>query len=191
MKELEEYIQKGEVIAPDIVKVDHFLNHQINIKLLKKIGEAFKERFHDVSIDKIVTMETSGIAVAAIVSLYFDDVPVVYIKKEKSAITSKNMLEEKVHSFTKNKDYIACLDGRYIQKGERILLIDDFLANGAALKGMISLVEKAGGTCVGAGIVIEKAFMDGRKPFEEKGYRIEALARIESVEEGIVKFKKG
>ena len=191
MRELEEFIQSGEVIAPDIVKIDHFLNHQINIKLLKKMGEAFKQRFQDVTVEKIVTMETSGIAVAVIASLYFDDVPVVYIKKEKSAITSDHMLETPVHSFTKNKDYISCLDGRYIKKGEHVLLIDDFLANGAALKGMISLVEEAGGIVNGVGIVVEKAFMNGRKPFEEKGYRIESLARIESVEEGVVTFKKG
>ncbi|GAA0072047.1 xanthine phosphoribosyltransferase [Clostridium sardiniense] len=181
--------QDGKVREGNILKVDSFLNHQMDIKLLNEIGKEFKRRFKDEKIDKILTIEASGIGIAAIVAQYFDYVPVVFAKKTESLNLDKELYEVKVHSFTKNKEYSVRVGKRFLNKGENILVIDDFLAKGCASKGLIELVNQAGANLVGIGIVIEKGFQEGRSVLESLGAKVESLAIIESITDGEIKFK--
>lgn len=181
--------QDGRVREGNILKVDSFLNHQMDIKLLNEIGKEFKRRFEDEKIDKILTIEASGIGIAAIVAQYFDYVPVVFAKKTESLNLDKELYEVKVHSFTKNKEYSVRVGKRFLNKGENILVIDDFLAKGCASKGLIELVNQAEANLAGIGIVIEKGFQEGRSVLESLGARVESLAIIDSIDNGEVKFK--
>ena len=176
MKLLEErIIADGKVIGDDILKVDMFLNHQIDVHLLQEIGKEFKRRFDGCNINKILTIEASGIGIACITAQYFS-VPVVFAKKGAHKNVGSNVYSSVVHSFTKGTDSNVTVSKDYINKGDKILIIDDFLANGAELEGV--------------GIAIEKGFQPGRKVLEEKGARVESLAIIEKMGNGTITFKE-
>lgn len=182
-------LNQGTVIGNEILKVDSFLNHQIDIKLLNEIGGEFKERFANNEITKILTVEASGIGIACIVAQYFNNVPVVFAKKHESTTMDNNAYEADVFSFTKNKNYKVRTSKKYINKEDKILIIDDFLANGNAALGLIKIVRQAEASVVGVGIVIEKAFQKGRKAIEKEGVKVESLAIIKSLKDNKVIFK--
>lgn len=190
MKMLKEKILKdGEVIGNDILKVDSFLNHQLDIALFNEMGKEFKRRFSASKITKILTIEASGIAIASIAAQYFNNVPVVFAKKYSGSNMDNENYEAEVFSFTKNKLYKIKVSKKYISSEDKVLIIDDFLANGGAVLGLSSIVRQAGAEVIGAGIAIEKAFQEGRKLIEENGIRVESLAIIESMESGNINFK--
>lgn len=187
MKLLEDRIEKdGVVKGTDILKVDSFLNHQIDVRLLREMGKEFKKLFSDSEVNKILTIESSGIAIACMVALEFD-VPVVFAKKGKS-LNIDEVYTEKVESFTHSKVYDVMVDKKYLGKDDRVLIIDDFLANGKALIGLAKIIQKSGATLVGAGIAVEKGFQPGGKLIRESGIRVESLAIVDSMSEkdGIV-----
>ena len=187
MKELEERIaQQGTVKPGNVLKVDSFLNHQIDVALFNEMGKEFQQRFADQKITKILTVEASGIAVACIAAQYFGNVPVVFAKKQESSNLSSDVYASNVFSFTKNKNYLVRVDKKYLSADDRVLIIDDFLANGNAALGLIDLVQQAGAAVAGVGIVIEKGFQNGRQLLEEKGYRVESLAIVKEIREGSV-----
>ncbi len=187
MKALEEKILRdGHVAKGDILKVDSFLNHQIDVKFMNEIGKEFKRLYADKQVDKILTIEASGIGIACITAQYFD-VPVVFAKKTKTKNIYGDVYTSKVESFTHGTTYDIILSKEFLKKGEKVLIIDDFLAKGNALVGLINLVNAANAEIVGAGIVIEKAFQDGGKRIrEDYGVHVESLARIKSMS-----FEKG
>lgn len=190
LKLLEErIIADGKVIGDDILKVDMFLNHQIDVNLLQEIGKEFKRRFDGCNINKILTIEASGIGIACITAQYFS-VPVVFAKKGAHKNVGDNVYSTVVHSFTKGTDSLVAVSKDYIKKGDRILIIDDFLANGAAVSGLIDIIKQAGAELEGVGIAIEKGFQPGRKVLEEKGARVESLAIIEKMGNGSITFKE-
>ena len=159
----EKILTEGRISGNDILKVDSFLNHQLDVAFLNEIGKEFSKRFEGKKIDKILTIEASGIAIASIASQHFGNVPVVFAKKVESKNLDKDVYESEVYSFTKAKNYTIRVLKRYLNKGENILVLDDFLANGRAAIGLNELVEKAQANLVGVGIVIEKGFQDGAK----------------------------
>ncbi|HLR35123.1 MAG TPA: xanthine phosphoribosyltransferase [Tissierellales bacterium] len=181
-------LNEGRIEEGNVLKVDSFLNHQLDIDFLNEIGKEFKKRFSNEEITKIVTIETSGIAIATIAAQYFK-VPVVYARKTMSKNLGKNLYVSEVYSYTKEENYKIRISKRYINKNDKILLIDDFLANGNALSGAIDIIEKADATLVGAGIVIEKGFQQGGKKLRDKGVKLVSLAIIESLEAGKIVFK--
>lgn len=190
LKLLEErIIADGKVIGDDILKVDMFLNHQIDVHLLQEIGKEFKRRFDGCNINKILTIEASGIGIACITAQYFS-VPVVFAKKGAHKNVGSNVYSSVVHSFTKGTDSLVTVSKDYINKGDKILIIDDFLANGAAVSGLIDIINQAGAELEGVGIAIEKGFQPGRKVLEEKGARVESLAIIEKMGNGTITFKE-
>ena len=190
MKLLEERIIKdGTIIGNDILKVDNFLNHQLDIKLFNEMGKEFKRLFQSEEITKILTIEASGIAIASIAAQYFD-VPVVFAKKYAGRNMDNDNYEAEVFSFTKNTMYKIRVSKKYINKEDKVLIIDDFLANGRALLGLSSIVKQAGAKVSGAGIAIEKAFQNGRAEVEKEGIIVHSLAIIEKMEAGQVYFKK-
>ncbi|MDO4415542.1 MAG: xanthine phosphoribosyltransferase [Erysipelotrichaceae bacterium] len=187
MKLLEERIAKdGRVIGTEILKVDSFLNHQIDVNLLDEIGKELFRLFKDRHITKVITIEASGIAIAVSAARYFN-VPCVFAKKARSLNIGKDVYRSKVHSFTYDNDYDITMSQSYLNSDDTVLIVDDFLANGAALKGMISICEQASASIGGIGICIEKGFQPGGDEIRSKGYPLESLAIIESMsEEGIV-----
>lgn len=191
MKLLEDYIlAHGEVLQKDVLKVDAFLNHQIQPKLMMELAKDFYEHFKEAHITKIVTIETSGIAPSLFLG-YLLDVPVVYLKKNPSKLTrSEDVYETKIHSFTKNRDYQIICSKKYLSEEDRVLFVDDFMANGEACLGCIHILQKAKATLCGIAIVIEKAFQEGRKRVESLGYEVYAQARIRSLENGSIQFMK-
>lgn len=189
MKLLEEKIlNEGRVVDKDILKVDNFLNHQIDINFLNEVGKEFKEIFKDKKIDKILTIEASGIAIACMTAGYFN-VPVVFAKKTESKNLDKDTYESEVYSFTKGKSYKIKVSKRYVENGENILILDDFLANGRAVLGLKDIVGQAGANLVGVGIVIEKGFQEGGEVLRNMGINLKSLAIIDSMEEGRVEFR--
>ncbi|MGL5417729.1 MAG: xanthine phosphoribosyltransferase [Clostridium sp.] len=188
MKKLQSKIlEEGRALSENILKVDSFLNHGVDAKLMEAIGEEFKEYFKDKGITKIFTIESSGIAPTVMTALKMN-LPMVTLKKQTSKILNGEVYQTTVHSFTKGLDYELTLSKKYIDKEDKILIIDDFLANGEAALGAIRLVEEAGATVSGIGIVIEKSFQPGRKLLEDKGYDIYSLARIKRLSEGVIEF---
>lgn len=179
----------GHAIGSNILKVDSFLNHQIDVKLLDEIGKVFYERFKEDRITKILTIEASGIALAVITAQYFDNIPVVFAKKTESLNLDKDLYTSEVYSFTKNKSYKIMVSKKYINSTDRILIIDDFLANGKAILGLKEIIDQANATLAGAGIVIEKGFQEGGDIIRDMGIKIESLAIIDSIEDGVVTFK--
>ena len=179
--------EKARVINEDVLKVDSFINHQVDSKLMKEIGIEFFNHFKDCNISKIFTIESSGIAPAIMTSYEFD-VPMVILKKQTSNTLNDNFYQTKVKSFTKNTIYNLTLSKEYISKDDKILIIDDFLANGEAAKGTIRLIEDAGAKVAGIGIVIEKTFQPGRKILDELGYNVYSLARIKSLKNNKIEF---
>lgn len=183
MKLLEERIRKDGVVKEgNVLKVDGFLNHQMDISLFKEIGKEFKRRFADAEINKILTIEASGIGIACVVAEYFD-VPVVFAKKNKTKNIAGDVWTSRVESFTHGRVFDIMVSKNYLGKGDKVLLIDDFLANGKALEGLAELVEESGAELVGAGIVIEKGFQRGGDAIREKGIRLESLAIVESMDD--------
>ncbi|EOW9526576.1 xanthine phosphoribosyltransferase [Bacillus cytotoxicus] len=188
MKVLQEKIlSEGKVLSGDVLKVDAFLNHQIDPVLMQEIGKEFAKRFQEENITKIVTIESSGIAPAVMAALELG-VKVIFARKRKSLTLQDNMYVANVYSFTKQETNEISLSKKHIHEDDRVLIIDDFLANGQAALGLMSLVEQAGASVSGIGIVIEKAFQDGGKKLRERGVRVESLAEIASLEDGTVTF---
>ena len=172
----------GVVKAGNVLKVDRFLNHQMDIGLFREIGKEFKRRFADTEINKILTIEASGIGIACIVAEYFD-VPVVFAKKTKTKNIAGDVYTTKVESFTHGTVYDIIVSKEFLGAGDKVLVIDDFLANGKALEGLTSLIKDSGAELSGAGIVIEKGFQDGGKRIREKGIRLESLAIVDSMDD--------
>ena len=181
MKLLQEKICRDGVVKPgNILKVDSFLNHQLDVLFLDKIGEEFYRRFKDENITKILTIEASGIAIASLTGLHFK-VPVVFAKKSKSINLDGEMYVTNVESFTHKNVNNVIVAKKFLNPQDRILILDDFLATGNALVGLISLVEESGASVAGIGIAIEKGFQDGGKRIRDAGYRLESLAIIDSM----------
>lgn len=185
----EKIVKDGEIIMPNVLKVDSFLNHQIDSQFCKALAQEFKRRYQDKKITKILTIEASGIALALAVAFEFGDVPVVFAKKGTTKTVNQDIYSAPVHSFTKNTDYIACIKKQYLKKEDRVLIIDDFLANGQAMLGLLEICKQANAMVEGIGIVIEKGFQDGRQLIEERGYRVESLAIIKEFRDGQIIFK--
>ena len=184
MELLKERIRRdGKVKGTDVLKVDSFLNHQMDVELFAEIGKEFKRRFAGCEINKILTIEASGIGIACVVAQYFH-CPVIFAKKTQTKNIAGEVYTSKVESFTHGRVYDIIVAKEFLGPGDKVLLIDDFLANGAALEGLAQLVKDAGAELVGAGIVIEKAFQPGGDRLRAKGLRIEALARVQSMNEG-------
>lgn len=181
-------INDGTIRGEDVIKVDSFLNHQIDIELLNAIGKEFKERFKNKNIDKILTIEASGIAIAVIAAQYFN-VPVLFAKKTESKNLDVDTYESSVYSYTKDKTYTIRVSKRYFNDGENILIIDDFLANGKACEGLIDIINKAKCKVAGVGIVIEKGFQNGGENIRNQGIKLESLAIVETIENGNIRFR--
>jgi xanthine phosphoribosyltransferase len=189
MRLLEERIQKdGIVLSEQVLKVDSFLNHQIDPSLMLEIGKEFARLFKDEDITKIVTIESSGIAPAVMAGLELK-VPVVFARKRKSLTMTDGLLTSSVHSFTKNETNEISIAQKFLNSNDKVLVIDDFLANGQAALGLIEIVQSSGASVAGLGIVIEKSFQDGAKLLKQQGIRVESLARIASLANGEVAFK--
>lgn len=191
MQLLKDRIRKdGKIKAGNVLKVDSFLNHQMDTDLFQEIGKEFKRRFADVEINKILTIEASGIGIACVVAQSFH-VPVVFAKKTKTKNIAGDVYTSKVESFTHGRVYDIIVSKEFLGKGDKVLLIDDFLANGKALEGLAALVEDSGAELVGAGIVIEKGFQVGGDIIRSKGIRLESLAIVESMDEetGTIVFR--
>lgn len=180
--------QDGKCLEGGILKVDSFINHQIDPTLLQSMSIEFVRRFANKEINKILTIEASGIAPAVMVGFLLN-VPVVFAKKKKPS-TMENMLITEVFSFTKNKSYTVCVSKDYLHEGDKVLFIDDFLANGNAAKGIIELVEKANATLSGMGFLVEKSFQHGGDYLREKGYQVESLSIIDSLDNCKITFKE-
>ena len=189
MELLEQRIrQDGKVKGTSILKVDSFLNHQMDIELFSQMGQEFFRLFGDCGVNKILTIEASGIGMACVTAQYFH-CPVVFAKKSMSSNISDHVYSAPVKSFTHGNQYNAIVSKEYLHPEDRILVIDDFLAMGEALRGLFSLVQQSGATLIGAGIAVEKAFQPGGAQLRSEGYRIESLARVASMsEEGGVVF---
>ena len=191
MNFLEERIQKDGIVKPgNVLKVDSFLNHQMDVPLIEEIAREFKRRFGHKKIDKVLTIEASGIGIAILVAREFG-VPMVFAKKTKSINLDGEMYVAEVESFTHKNTNMVIVSKKYLQEGESVLVIDDFLANGCALQGLISIVESADAIVAGCGIVIEKGFQDGGYRIRNLGYHLESLAIIESMdaETGTITFR--
>lgn len=191
MQLLKDRIRKdGKIKSGDVLKVDSFLNHQMDIKLFVEIGKEFKRRFADEEVNKILTIEASGIGIACIVAQYFD-VPVVFAKKSKTKNIAGDVYTTQVESFTHGRTYDVMVSKEFIGAGDKVLLIDDFLANGKALEGLAAIVKDSGAELIGAGIVIEKGFQPGGDRLRSEGIRVESLAIVESMDEtaGTIYFR--
>lgn len=192
MNFLEERIAKDGVVKPgNVLKVDSFLNHQMDIELFNQMGVEFKQRFAGKPINKILTIEASGIGIACIVAQHFN-VPVVFAKKSKSINIEGEMYVAEVESFTHRCKNQVIVSQKFLGPDDHVLIIDDFLANGCALQGLIQIVQSAGGTVEGIGIAIEKGFQAGGRMIRNLGYQLESLAIVESMdaENGTIQFRE-
>ena len=189
MKLLEERIRKdGQVRPGNILKVDSFLNHQLDVELLEQLGKAFYEEFKDKGITRILTIEASGIALACLAAQYFK-VPVVFAKKAKSKNLDGELYTSTVHSFTYGKDFTVTLAKKFLSKEDTVLLIDDFLAVGKAMRGLIDICNQAEANIAGIGVAIEKGFQSGGRELREAGYEVYSLAIVdEMTDEGDLRF---
>jgi xanthine phosphoribosyltransferase len=189
MELLKERIRRdGRVKDGHIIKVDGFLNHQIDIGLLDEIGKEFKRRFNGEKITKIITIEASGIAIACIAAKYFE-VPLVFAKKSESKNIDGDVYRTTVTSYTRGRDYTVILEKRYLTSDDRILIIDDILATGKAQQGLLDISRQAGAAVAGIGIVIEKGFQGGGDKLREAGYNVQSLAIIDSLENQTIQFR--
>lgn len=191
MEELKARIRRdGKIKSGNVLKVDSFLNHQMDVNLFTKIGQEFKRRFAGEEINKILTIEASGIGIACITAQQFG-IPVVFAKKTQTKNIAGEVYTTKVESFTHGRVYDIIVSKEFLGRGDKVLLIDDFLANGKALEGLARLVEDSGARLIGAGIVIEKGFQPGGAMLRERGIRVESLAVIDSMDEttGTIRFR--
>ena len=183
MKKLEERIRRdGTIRGTEVLKVDRFLNHQMDIALINEIGQEFYRIFQGNNVTKILTIEASGIGIACLTAQFFQ-VPVIFAKKNKTKNIAGDVYTSKVASFTHGRVYDIIVSKEFLGPEDRVLLIDDFLANGSALQGLINLVRDAGATLIGAGICVEKAFQPGGDLIRSMGVRVESLARVKSMDE--------
>lgn len=192
MNFLEERIVKDGIVKEgNVLKVDSFLNHQMDISLFNQMGAEFKKRFDGKNINKILTIEASGIGIACVVAMHFN-VPVVFAKKAKSINIDGDMYIAEVESFTHKCKNQVIVSKKFLNEDDHVLIIDDFLANGCALQGLISIINQAGGTVEGIGIAIEKGFQNGGKIIRNLGYQLESLAIVDSMdaEKGTITFKE-
>ncbi len=180
-------VQDGNTIGNDVVKVDMFLNHQIDVELLNEIGKEFRKRFSSDKITKIVTIEASGIGIACIVAQYFG-VPVIFAKKGANRNVGDNLYKADVYSFTKGTTTTIGISKDYLSKDDHVLIVDDFMANGKAVHGLLNILNQAGATVEGIGIVIEKGFQPGGDSLRSLGYKVESLAVIKSIDDGNIIF---
>ncbi len=189
---LEERILKDGIVKEgNVLKVDSFLNHQMDIELFSEMGKEFKKRFSEKNINKILTIEASGIGIACVVAQFFN-VPVVFAKKSKSINLEGEMYEAEVESFTHKCKNTIIVSKKFLDANDRVLIIDDFLANGCALQGLIQIVQSAGATVEGIGIAVEKGFQSGGRIIRNLGYQIESLAIIDEMDwkTGTIKFRE-
>lgn len=193
LKLLEDRIVKDGIVKPgNVLKVDSFLNHQMDISLFNDMGKEFKRLFNDTPINKILTIEASGIGIACVAAQYFDNVPVVFAKKSQTVNIDGEVYSTKIESFTHKRAYDVILSKKYLSSKDHVLIIDDFLANGCALNGLLDIAQKAGATVEGVGIAVEKGFQRGGELIRQKGIRVESLAIIESMDadSGNIVFKE-
>ena len=188
MRELEEKIEKyGTVLPGNVLKVDAFLNHQVDPELMLHVGHEFAKLFADEGITKVWTVESSGIAPAVMTGLALK-VPVIFARKHKSLTLNQNMYVADVYSYTKKTTNRISISKKYVAPDDKVLMIDDFLANGQAVEGMLEIADQAGVQVAGAGIVIEKSFQPGAKELKDRGIRLESLARIKSLKDNQIEF---
>ena len=180
---------EGQILPGNIIKVDSFLNHKIDVTMLNTIGQAFYERFKDLQIDKIITIEASGIAIAVITAQYFN-VPVIFAKKGEAKAMLDQVYATKIHSYTKDTTVQINIAQAYLLKDEQILILDDFLAHGEAVNGLIDLISQAKAKIAGIGIVIEKGFQDGGSSLRAQGHRLESLVIIDGFDETGFNFRE-
>ncbi len=193
LKLLEDRIVKDGIVKPgNVLKVDSFLNHQMDISLFNDMGKEFKRLFNDTPINKILTIEASGIGIACVAAQYFDNVPVVFAKKSQTVNIDGEVYSTKIESFTHKRVYDVILSKKYLSSKDHVLIIDDLLANGCALNGLLDIAQKAGATVEGVGIAVEKGFQRGGELIRQKGIRVESLAIIESMDadSGNIVFKE-
>ena len=191
MEELRQAIQTwGRGIGSEIVKVDMFLNHRIDVKLLTQMGQAFYKAFCDEQVDLILTIEASGIAAAVAAAQAFDNIPVVFAKKSETSNVSKDAYTSRVYSFTHRKENFIRVSREYLKPGQRVLIIDDFLANGEAVDGLRDILGQAGCTLVGVGICIEKGFQPGGKRLREQGIKVASLAIVDEIVDGKILMRE-
>jgi xanthine phosphoribosyltransferase len=191
MKELEDRIRNDGTVKPgNVLKVDSFLNHQCDVTLFDHMGAEWARIFAGKRVDKILTIEASGIGIACCAARHFGNCPVVFAKKSQSINLDGDQYMAKVFSYTKQKEFPIIVSKRFLTPGEHVLLLDDFLANGKAMHGLIDICEAAGVTIEGIGIAIEKGFQRGGKELREAGYEVESLAIVESMngDEGTIEF---
>lgn len=192
MKLLEERIRKDGIVKKgNVLKVDSFLNHQMDIELINEMGKEFKRLYKDAPINKILTIEASGIGIACIVAQYFN-VPVVFAKKSQSINLDGDVYSSKIQSFTHNRIYDVIVSKKYLSPKDHILIIDDFLANGCALEGLLKIIKESGATVEGVGIAVEKGFQHGGKLIRDMGIRVESLAIVDGMDadKGEVYFRE-
>ncbi|MSU87212.1 xanthine phosphoribosyltransferase [Streptococcus dysgalactiae subsp. dysgalactiae] len=188
MQLLEERIlTDGNILGENTLKVDNFLTHQVDYRLMKEIGKVFAQKYAEAEITKVVTIEASGIA-PAVYAAEAMDVPMIFAKKHKNITMTEGILTAEVYSFTKQVTSTVSIAGKFLSKEDKVLIIDDFLANGQAAKGLIEIIGQAGAQVVGVGIVIEKSFQDGRRLIEDMGIEVTSLARIKNFENGNLNF---
>ena len=188
MKLLEDRIRKDGIIEQgEVLKVDSFLNHQMDVKLFQEMGREWYRLFKEDHVNKILTIEASGIGIACVAALEFD-VPVIFAKKSKTKTIAGEVYSSKVVSFTHNNVNTVIVSKKFLNPGDRVLIIDDFLANGAAMLGLIDIVKQAGATLVGCGIAVEKSFQPGGDRLREMGVRVESLARVAELGDGYIRF---
>ena len=191
MKELEDRIRKDGIVREgNVLKVDSFLNHKCDVALYDQMGAEWARLFEGKKVDKILTIESSGIGIACVAATHFNNVPVVFARKTESKNLDGEQYCTKIHSFTKQKDFDVIVTKRYLNEGDRVLIIDDFLANGCALRGLIEICEEAGAQVTGIGIAIEKGFQPGGRELREDGYDLDSLAIVTSMnhETGEIEF---
>lgn len=182
-------LSEGTALSESVLKVDNFLNHQVDPQLMHEIGAEFKRRFEDKGITKILTLESSGIAPSVMAGLLME-VPVIFARKRESLTLTEGLLTSEVYSYTKQETNKISVAHKFLNEEDTVLIIDDFLANGKAAEALIDLVDQACSEIAGIGIVIEKSFQDGGRILRTKGYHIESLARIENLAEGTIEFVK-
>jgi len=193
VQELEDRIRQDGIVKPgNVLKVDAFLNHQCDVSLFDNMGAAWAEHFREADVNKILTIEASGIGIACVVARHFGNVPVVFAKKAQSINLDGDQYVSTVFSFTKQREFPVIVSRKYLSADDRVLIIDDFLANGNALQGLIDICHHAGATVAGIGIAIEKGFQGGGDALREAGYDLDSLAIVDSMDpsDGSITFRK-